>query len=128
MNSEDKPNSAYVSIPEGSQVLIVRDKNDGLASQTDEEEVDLRVYWHTFNKYKLRIILITLVIGLLTTVVAFSLQPFYRSTALLLIEFDQAKVISIEEVYGISSFIDKYYQTQLRILKSHDFLDRKSTV
>ncbi|RKZ55636.1 MAG: hypothetical protein DRR08_23760 [Candidatus Parabeggiatoa sp. nov. 2] len=124
MNSEDKPNSAYVSIPEGSQVLIVRDKNDGLASQTDEEEVDLRVYWHTFNKYKLRIILITLVIGLLTTVVAFSLQPFYRSTALLLIEFDQAKVISIEEVYGISSFIDKYYQTQLRILKSHDLVEK----
>jgi polysaccharide biosynthesis transport protein len=124
MNSEDKPNSAYVSIPDGSQVLIVRDENEGLGSQTDEEELDLRVYWHTFNKYKLRIILITLVIGLLTTFVAFSLQPIYRSTALLLIEFDQAKVISIEEVYKISSFIDKYYQTQLRILKSRDLVEK----
>ncbi|HEC84112.1 MAG TPA: polysaccharide biosynthesis tyrosine autokinase [Thioploca sp.] len=124
MNSEVKPTSAYVSIPEGSQVLIVRDENESLTNQTDENKIDIWVYWHTVSKHKWAILVLTLLIGLLTTLITFSLQPIYRSTALLLIEFDQAKVISIEEIYGISSFIDQYYQTQLRILNSRDLIKK----
>ena len=120
------PNSAYVSIPEGSQVLIVREENEGLASQsTDENKIDFLNYWHTFKKHLWIIIGLTLLFGFLAMYLAFSLQPVYQSTALLLIEFDKAtKVISIEEVYGISSFADKYYQTQLRILKSRDLAEK----
>ncbi len=121
MNSEVKqPNGAYVSIPEGSQVLIVRDENEGLATKTDEDKIDLSAYWHTFDKYKWRIFGLTLVIALLTTVWAASLPRIYRSTALLLIEIDKANVISIEEVSGGTSPYrsHRYYETQLKILKS----------
>ncbi len=89
-----------------------------IVSQVDDDEIDLRIFWHTFYKYKWTILGLTLLIALLSTFVAFSLQPIYRSTAMLLIESDKAKVISIEEVYGISAFKQGYYQTQLEILKS----------
>lgn len=119
------PKNAYVSIPKGSQVVIVRDENEGFASQaTDEKEIDLLNYWHIFKKHLWIIVGLTLLIGILAMLLAFSLQPIYRSTALLLIEERVAKVISIEDVYGISSSIDKYYQTQLRILKSRDLAEK----
>jgi capsular exopolysaccharide synthesis family protein len=92
--------------------------------QTDEDEIDLRVFWHIFTKHKWTILLLTLLIGVLTTLVVFSLQPIYRSTAVLLIETDSAKVISIEEIYGIDSFGKEYYQTQLQILKSWTLVEK----
>ena len=89
-----------------------------------EDEIDLRVYWHLFNKYQWQIIGLTLLIGLLTTLVTFSLQPIYRATVTLLIEFEQPKIINIEEVYGISSANKDYYQTQLEILKSRSLVEK----
>jgi len=89
-----------------------------------EDEIDLRVYWNVFNKHKWQIIGLTLLIGLLTTLVTFSLQPIYRATVTLLIEFDQPKIISIEEVYGVSSANKDYYQTQLEILKSRSLVEK----
>jgi succinoglycan biosynthesis transport protein ExoP len=89
-----------------------------------EDEIDLRVYWHIFNKYQWQIIGLTLLISLLTTLVTFSLQPIYRATVTLLIEFEQPKIINIEEVYGISSANKDYYQTQLEILKSRSLVEK----
>jgi len=92
--------------------------------RSDEDEIDLRVFWHIFIKHKWTIFILTLLIGILTTLVVFSLQPIYRSTAVLLIEADKAKVISIEEIYGIDSFGKEYYQTQLQILKSWTLVEK----
>ncbi|EDN69479.1 Exopolysaccharide biosynthesis protein [Beggiatoa sp. PS] len=92
--------------------------------QNDDNELDLRVYWTTFNKYKGRIIGLTLLIGILTTLFTFSLQPIYRSTTTLLLEFDKPNVISIEEVYGFSPSGRDYYQTQLEILKSRQLAEK----
>ncbi|NJO16278.1 MAG: hypothetical protein HC877_11155 [Thioploca sp.] len=89
-----------------------------------EDEIDLRVYWNIFNKHKWQIIGLTLLIGLLTTLVTLSLPPIYRATVTLLIEFDQPKIISIEEVYGVSSANKDYYQTQLEILKSRSLIEK----
>jgi capsular exopolysaccharide synthesis family protein len=99
--------------------------NERLASPAiDEDEIDLKVYWHIFNRYKWKILFLTMVIGLLATLVSFSLEPIYRSTTLLLIESNQAKVISIEEVYGINSANKEYYQTQIGILKSRGLAEK----
>ncbi len=100
------------------------EKNDQLTSQSDEDEIDLRVFWHIFIKHKLTIFLLTLLIGILTTIVVFSLQPIYRSTAVLLIENDKANVISIKEIYGMESFGKEYYKTQLGILKSWTLVEK----
>ncbi len=99
--------------------------NERLASAAiDEDEIDLKVYWHIFNRYKWKILFLTMVIGLLATLVSFSLEPIYKSTTLLLIESDEAKVISIEEVYGMNSANKEYYQTQIGILKSRGLAEK----
>ncbi|MEN8216721.1 MAG: polysaccharide biosynthesis tyrosine autokinase [Pseudomonadota bacterium] len=121
MNSDAKQtDGGYVHIPDGSQILIVRDEPEKSATQTDtkENKFDFRIYWHTINKHKWIILGLTILIGLLTALKTASLPHIYRSTALLLIEFNQAKIISIEEVYGLGSHTQAYYQTQLKILKS----------
>jgi len=121
MNNDVKQTgSGYVHIPDGSQILIVRDEQEKSATENDtkEKKFDFRTYWHTINKHKWIILGLTILIGLFTALKTASLPHIYRSTALLLIEFNQANVISIKEVYGIGSQTQAYYQTQLKILKS----------
>jgi len=121
MNNDVKQTgNGSVQIPAGSQILIVRDEHEKSATENDtkEKKFDFRTYWHTINKHKWIILGLTILIGLFTALKTASLPHIYRSTALLLIEFNQAKVISIEEVYGLGSQTQAYYQTQLKILKS----------
>ncbi|MCK5719278.1 MAG: polysaccharide biosynthesis tyrosine autokinase [Thiomargarita sp.] len=89
-----------------------------VTEQNVEDEIDLRIYLHIFNKYKWQIAKLTLLIGLLAFLITLSLTPIYRFTTTLLIEFDQNNVISIEEAYGINSSGREYFQTQLGILGS----------
>ncbi|MDM8557793.1 polysaccharide biosynthesis tyrosine autokinase [Candidatus Parabeggiatoa sp. HSG14] len=95
-----------------------------LINQNDEDEIDLRVYWQIFNKYRWQIFRLTFFIGLLAFLITLSMKPSYRFTTTLLIELEQAKVISIEEVYGINSSNQDYYQTQLGILKSRKLVEK----
>ncbi len=126
MNSEaNQPGGGYVYIPEGSQVLIVRDENEGSSAtqkmgsegQTDKKKIDPRILWATFNKHKLLIIGLTLLFGSLATLMVPSFKPIYHSAALLLIELDKPNIIAIEEVAG-GELTATYFQTQLKILKS----------
>ena len=88
-------------------------KNDAL-----EEVIDLRHYFAVINKYKWRIGFLAFAVALLSAVVALNITPVYRATATLLIEADQAKAVSFEEIYGIDSNSKEYYLTQFEILKS----------
>ncbi len=88
------------------------------AKPPEEDEIDLRTYWMMFSKYKGRILSLTVLIGVLTTLFTFQLQPIYRSSAKLLLETDKSKVISIEELYSTGQVNDEFYQTQVGILKS----------
>ncbi len=83
-----------------------------------DDEIDLRQYWLTLMRHKWGIVGFSLLVTLLTALVVFSLEPIYRATATLLIESKQAKVVSIEEMYGLDSSGNEYYQTQFEILKS----------
>ncbi|SEH08563.1 GumC family protein [Candidatus Venteria ishoeyi] len=106
------------------------EKNTGILAQHDkasiqiEDEIDLREYIGTFLKYKWNIFFLTFLIGLLALVISFSLTPIYSSTTSILIESDKAKIISIEEVYGIGSANREYFQTQLGILKSRALAEK----
>jgi capsular exopolysaccharide synthesis family protein len=102
----------------GSILGILKMREEVLVNQVEEEEIDLRAYWEIFNKYKGRIFMLTLLIGILTTLFVSSLPTIYRSTARLLIESDKPNVISIEEIYNINIKSKDYFETQLEILKS----------
>jgi succinoglycan biosynthesis transport protein ExoP len=83
-----------------------------------EEVIDLRHYFAVFAKNKWRIIFLALAVALCSAVVALNITPIYRATATLLIEADQAKAVSFDEIYGLDSNRKEYYLTQFEILKS----------
>ncbi|GGI98735.1 chain-length determining protein [Shewanella hanedai] len=85
-----------------------------------EEVIDLRQYIKVINKYKWRIVLLAFTVAALAAVVALNITPQYRATATLLIEADQAKAVSFEEIYGLDSNRKEYYLTQFEILKSRN--------
>ncbi len=90
----------------------------------DEDIIDLRELFQTLWHHKWAIFGFTLAATLLTVLVVFSLTPKYQATAVLLIEKEQAKVVSIEEVYGIDNTGDSYLNTQHEVLKSRALLEK----
>lgn len=92
--------------------------------EIQEEVIDLRHYWRVLMQHKWNIAALSLVVSLLTTLVVFSMTPIYRSTTTVLIESAQAKVVSIEDVYGLNTTNKEYFQTQFEILKSRELAER----
>ena len=83
-----------------------------------DEEIDLQQLFFTLLKYKWSILALAITVSVLAALWAYSLVPIYRATASLLIEPEESKVVSIEEVYGLPGGNWEYNETQLHILKS----------
>ncbi|MGY5451686.1 GumC family protein [Agarivorans sp. MS3-6] len=83
-----------------------------------EELVDLGQYFKAVWKRWPMIFGFTFLAALLATLAAFSITPVYRATATLLIEADQRKAVSIEDVVGVDTSKQEYYLTQFELLKS----------
>ena len=67
---------------------------------------------------KWRILTFVVLATLLAGMVTFKLTPQYIATATLLIEAEQAKAVSFEEIYGLNSNQKEYYLTQFEVIKS----------
>jgi succinoglycan biosynthesis transport protein ExoP len=90
----------------------------------EEDTIDLTQYWQTIRPYLWRVFGLATLVSILVTLVVLSITPQYTATATILIEADQAKVLSIEEVYGLDSSRDEYFQTQYEILKSRQIAQK----
>ncbi len=90
----------------------------------DEDIIDLRQIFHVLVSYRWPIIGFTLAVTLMAVLVVFSMTPVYKATAVLQIEQEQAKVVSIEEIYGIEGGNDSYLNTQFEVLKSRGVLEK----
>jgi succinoglycan biosynthesis transport protein ExoP len=131
MNQELNPTNGYVYIPEGSQILIVRDEeeNEQVENKTEEKKkIDILYYLKNLKKYIFLIILLTILITVLGTI-ASSYQkepkPIYPAIAYLFIENQKpAKIISLEEVVYGKAAADKHFKTQLEILKYNSLLEK----
>ncbi|TAA47763.1 GumC family protein [Corallincola spongiicola] len=84
----------------------------------NEELIDLRAYFRIINQYKWRIFTFSIMVTLIVGTVTFALTPKYKATAVMLLEAEHVKAVSIEEVYGFDSSRKEYLQTQYQILKS----------
>lgn len=93
-------------------------------SQSDEEAIDLSRYMRVLLRTKWRLMFLVLVSGLIAGLIAFSMTPVYEASTTVLIENQQAKVVSIESVYGLNASGSEYYQTQFEILKSRELAER----
>ncbi len=97
--------------------------NSSLIQQSEtllanEEVIDLRQYILVIQRFKWRILSLAFIITMLVTVITYTITPKYLATATLLIESEQANVVSIQEVYGLDSSHAEYFLTQFEILKS----------
>jgi len=94
--------------------------NENLNHSSDfkEEVIDLRDYWNVIRRRQKSIGLTTFLIVVLSALIAFSMDPIYKSTVTLLIETEDAKVVSIEEVYAGGQQSIEYLNTQFEVIKS----------
>jgi capsular exopolysaccharide synthesis family protein len=130
MNQELNPTNGYVSIPEGCQILIVRDEEEDekVDNKKDENKIDILFYVNTLKKYIFLIIIITILITALGTLAA-SFQkkpvPIYPATAYLFIEGNKpSKIVSLEEALYGKAKANKFFKTQLQILKYRSLLEK----
>ena len=87
-------------------------------NNSDEEIIDLSAYVNVIKRAKWRILSFAVVATLLTVMVTLTLVPKYIASATLLIEAEQAKAVSFEEIYGLDSNQKEYYLTQFEVIKS----------
>lgn len=93
------------------------------SSQQGEAD-ELRHYLHVVLRYKTKIVLLALVITALVALFVYAQTPMYQSTATMLIESSPAKIISIEEMYGLETSNREYFLTQFEILRSRELAAR----
>lgn len=89
-----------------------------------EQELDLLKLWRTVWRRKWLLFGVALCAAIAAAAVALSLTPVYRAGATLLIEDEPAKVLSIEQVYGLEGSGIDYLQTQIELLKSRALAER----
>ncbi len=89
-----------------------------------DDKVDFLEYWRAVSKRKWSVLGLTILVGILSSLIVSNIRPQYRSAATILIEQGRSKVVSIEEVYSQGMIQREYYQTQVEILRSED-LSRK---
>lgn len=98
--------------------------NHNSSGSSAVEVIDLGHYWNVVRRQLKKIIALSIVMTLISILVVFSLTPKYSATTTLLIEASESKVVSIEEVYGLSGTNSEYFLTQFEILKSRDMAKR----
>ena len=104
--------------------MLAQGNEVNLQQKDDEDVIDLSHYFNIVNRKKWRILLLAFVVTLLATLIALSLTPLYKSTASLLIESEETNVVSIEQVYGLDSSKQEYFETQYEILKSRHIAEK----
>ncbi len=93
-------------------------------SSTTDDEIDLLKLWQTIWRRKWSIIGLCLIVMMISILVVLSITPVYRAITTMLIEQKQAKVVSIEQVYGLEGAGNEYLQTQFELLKSRSLAER----
>jgi len=83
------------------------------------QEMDLSHYWKIITRYKWSILALSLLVTLLVGLIVYSMTPMYKATAKLLIESQQLKISSIDDLYGVDGQNQQYQQTQYEIIQSH---------
>ena len=85
-----------------------------------EERIEMVEYVRSVLRRKWSILSLAIAIALLASVVVSSLKPVYRASALVLLETNKAKVVSVEEIYSGFSGNRELFQTQAEIIKSRE--------
>jgi len=96
------------------------------AGEDGRELPNLQDYLRILFRFKWGVLALMLASGLIAILRAHSETPIYQASALMLIERQAARFVSIEEVYRANQGYDfgEYYQTQYEILRSRPLAER----
>ncbi len=86
--------------------------------QKTEQQVDLRDYLRVILKRRWTAITVFAVIVVTVAIQSFTATPIYEATTRLVIEKENPKVVSIQEVMAVDPSGTDYYQTQHKIIQS----------
>ena len=91
------------------------------------EQLNLTHYWIIFLKYKKIILGLPIFFALLGYFIALNILPIFQSTATLVIEQQEKKIVDIEEVYasdGTTGFGNSanHINNQIQIIKSDEII------
>ena len=89
-----------------------------------EQEIDLKVYWPILKPHLWSILGVATMVALLATFIVFIVSPVYRSTASLIIDQQQSKVLMMGDAYDIQSANEEYFDTQVEIIQSRDLAQK----
>jgi polysaccharide biosynthesis transport protein len=89
----------------------------------DDDDIDLHHLWQVVRHSWRGIFGLCLVVSLLTTLWVMRIDPVYRASTTIMIESQEAKTVSIEEVYGQPQGIREYFLTQFEIIKNRDIAE-----
>lgn len=81
-------------------------------------QIDFQDYLRTLRKHKWLIILFSGVVSGLAGYYAYTATPIYQSTSTLLIESQGNNLVQFEELVGLNTENQDYYQTQFELLRS----------
>ncbi|MBH0052304.1 GumC family protein [Pseudoalteromonas sp. SWYJZ19] len=86
--------------------------------ENNEDLIDLERYLNILSSAKWKILSFSFVVTIFTIMITLTLPNRYVATSKLLIEAEQAKAVSFQEVYGLDSNKKEYYLTQFEVIKS----------
>lgn len=89
-----------------------------------DEDIDLRQTWSVISRNRWVILGFSGVATLVAAWVVITMTPTYTASATVLIESQQANVVSIEEVYAMDTRTQQYYETQFKIMNSRPLVER----
>ena len=82
------------------------------------DQIDLQHYLRVLRKHKWLIVLFSASVTALASYYAFTATPVYSSTSTLLIESQGNNLVQFEELVGLDTDNQDYYQTQFELLRS----------
>jgi len=88
-----------------------------------KQMADMRQFWSVISRRKWVIFWLSGAASLLAAFAVFAMTPIYQASATILIESQQANVVSIEQVYGLDTRNLQYFKTQFEILKSRPLVE-----
>jgi polysaccharide biosynthesis transport protein len=86
----------------------------------DQDLIDFPELARTFGRYKWGIAGLTLLSAVLAALVAFSLKPMYRGTVTLLVESQNQRVATLQDVYDQELPEIEFLGSQIAVLRSRD--------
>jgi succinoglycan biosynthesis transport protein ExoP len=90
---------------------------------TSDEYVDPRRAWSIISRNTWAVLGLAGAASLFAALVVFAMTPIYEASVTILIESQQANVVSIEEVYELDTRSQQYYATQFEILNSRPLVE-----